>query len=83
MPPETDATRNKEYFIQVGAWKHAKYAQEIFKKLKNYYPEVIIVKENDFHKVRIPGIMTKKQGTFILEEIKEEFDLEPILLLKK
>jgi hypothetical protein len=53
------------------------------KKLKTYYPEVLIIVENNFHKIRIPGIKSKKQGTLVLEAIKERFDLKPILILKK
>ena len=74
---------NKEYYVQVGAWKNPNYAQETLVKLKQYYSESYIVVENNFHKARIPGVMDKKQGAIISKDIEEEFNLKPIVILKK
>ncbi len=74
---------NKDHFIQVGAWKNPKYAQEMFDKLKIYYPNTFIIVENNFNKVRITGIKTKKQGMILLNRLKEKFKLKPFLVLNK
>lgn len=75
-------TDNIEYYIQVGAWKHPEYALETLAKLKPYYPEAYITVENDFHKLRIPGIINKRQGANISKVIEAKFDLKPILVRK-
>ena len=83
IPIAVDAqTGNVEYYIQVSAWKSPDHAQEILIKLKQYYPEAYITEENNFHKVRIPGIMNKKQGADISKDIEEKFNLKPIVVLK-
>ena len=73
-------TRNIEYYIQVGAWKHPKYAQEMLVKLKRYYPKAYITVENNFHKVRIPEIMNKRQGANISRIIEVKFNMKPIVV---
>ncbi len=70
------------YFIQVGAWKNTEAAEKMLKKLKGRYPAVYILHEKSYSKVRIPGITSKKQGEIILEGLKKNFGIEPILVLK-
>ncbi len=79
----TDMTRNDKYLIQVGAWRNIEFAEEALEKLRSSYPEIYIVKEDNFHKVRIPGIMTKKQVSIISADIKENFNLSVILVQKR
>lgn len=79
--PHTDVIGKKEYLVQVGAFRHAGYAQELLEKLKTYYPDTYIFVLNGFSKVRIPGIKTKKQGALILKDIKKKFKLNAFLLL--
>lgn len=76
----TDMTRNDKYLIQVGAWRNVEFAQETLGKLRSGYPETYIVKEDNFHKVRIPGIMTKKQVSIISADLQENFNLNSILV---
>jgi general secretion pathway protein D len=71
---------DRKYFIQVGAWKNVKYAQEALEKLRTRYPDTYLVEEDNFNKVRIPGTMTKKDNILILEELREKFDLKPVLV---
>jgi hypothetical protein len=77
------ASVSNEYYVQVGSWRNYKYAEKILLKIRKYYPDVYIVEENNFYKGRIPGVMTKKQGTFISEDIKEKFNMKPLLVIKK
>jgi hypothetical protein len=35
LTPETDSFKDREYYVQIGAWKNAKYALEMFEKIKN------------------------------------------------
>ena len=55
--------------------------------LKEYYPDAYItVEESDnniFNKVRIPGILSRKQGDDIIRKIEERFGLKPIVLPEK
>jgi Flp pilus assembly secretin CpaC len=69
------------YYIQVGSWKHRHYAEDIWEKLTLNYPDTYILEQGSFNKVRIPRIMTQKQGSEIIKEIKEEFNLDPLLVL--
>lgn len=79
LPTETNMESDEEYYIQVGAFKYAKNAQKLLKRLKAYYPDVYIITTDNFNKVRIPGIKTKEQGKLILREIKEKFNIKAIL----
>jgi hypothetical protein len=74
---------NNEYYVQVSSWKNYKLAERILIKLKEQYPHVNIVKQNSFYKIRIAGIMTKKQGDAISERIEEQFYIKPLLVQKK
>jgi general secretion pathway protein D len=79
----TDMPRNDKYLIQVGAWRNVEFAEETLGKLRSSYPEIYIVKEDNFHKVRIPGIMTKKQVSIISTNLQEDFNLSSILVQKR
>ena len=76
------STGGNEYYVQVGTWKNQNYAQKMLEKIKKYYPEVYLVEKNTFYKVRIPGILTKKQGMTVSEDIEIKFNIEPLLVLK-
>lgn len=76
----TDMSQNNNYLIQVGAWRNIEFAQETLEKLRSGYPEIYIVKEDNFHKIRIPGIMTKKQVSIISADLKDNFNLNTILV---
>jgi hypothetical protein len=83
VPIVVDAqTGNIEYYIQVGAWKYPNNAQKMLIKLKQYYPEAYISVENNLHKVRIPGIMNKKQGANISKDIEGKFNIKPMVVRK-
>ena len=75
------AVRN-EYYVQVGSWKNLKYAEEIRIKLKKHYPDVHIVEQNKFYKVRISGIKSKKQGAVISKNIEENYNIKSLVVLK-
>jgi hypothetical protein len=77
-----NAAVSSEYYVQVGSWKNFKYAEDIFIKLKKHYPDINLVKHNNFYKVRISGVMSKKQGAVISENIEEKIDMKPLLVLK-
>jgi hypothetical protein len=74
------AAGDKEYRIQVGAWKHLAYAQSILSKLKKYYPEARIIRDGDLSKVVIPDVETEKQAYVIQHKIKRRFNLSPLLI---
>jgi hypothetical protein len=78
-----NVTVSKEYYVQVGSWKNLKYAEEIFIKLKKIYPDINIVEQNNFYKVRISGVMSKKQGAIISKNIEEKINMKSLLVLKK
>ena len=70
VPAVTDPqTIDAGYYLQVGAWKSSDNAQVMLEKVQLYYPEAYIAVENDFHKIRIPEIMNKKQGADISKDI--------------
>ncbi len=75
------AVRN-EYYVQVGSWKNLKYAEETHIKLKKHYPDVHIVEQNNFYKVRISGVMSKKQGVVISKSIEKKYNIKSLVVLK-
>jgi hypothetical protein len=77
-----NAALSKEYYVQVGSWKNLKYAEEIFIKLKKHYPDINLVKHNNFYKVRISGVMSKKQATDISKNIEEKINMKSLLVLR-
>lgn len=74
------AAVNNKYYVQVGSWKNSKYAEEILRKLKKDYPEANIVEQNNFNKVRIPGVMTKKQAAIISKDIEGKLNMKPLIV---
>ncbi|MBI5055926.1 MAG: SPOR domain-containing protein [Nitrospirae bacterium] len=81
--PAPETTPSGKYFIQIGSWKDIRNAQGVLEKLKGDYPEAFIVEENNFNKVRVPGIMSKEQGLLIAKEIKKKLNVKPLLVRKK
>ena len=73
----------KQYVVQVGAWRNPHFAQETLGHLKEYYHEAVIVEENNFHKIRIPGITDKNQVNIIIKDIEEKFHLQSLLIHNK
>ncbi len=80
LQTETVKKGNKNYSVQVGAWRNAEYAEETLNKLKTHYPDAYIAVENNFSKIRIPGLTTKRQGELIINDIKAKLNLNPILI---
>ena len=77
-----NAQGRKEYHVQVGSWKNLNYAEEMFMKINKKYPDVHLIRQNDFYKVRISGVMSKKEGAIISENIQETFNMKSLLVLK-
>lgn len=75
-------TQNNEYYVQVSSLKNYKYAENILIKLKKHYPDVNIVEQNNFYKVRITGLPTKKQGAIISKKIEQQLNMKPLLVKK-
>ena len=72
--------KHGKYIVQVGAFRNIAYANELIEKLKPYYRYVYIESEDNFNKVRIPGIETGKQGRAVMRELKEKLSLRSFLL---
>jgi general secretion pathway protein D len=72
-----------KYFIQVGAWINVNFALDTLEKLKTHYPDIYMAEEGRFNKVRIPGTMDKKKDSLMLKELKERFNLNPVLVNNK
>ena len=52
-------------------------------KLKQYYPDIYVVKENNLNKIRIPGIRNRQEGSKIINDIRKKFNMNSLLVLKK
>ena len=76
-------TGHDEYYVQVVASKNHDGAQKLLVKIKKYYPEAYIVVQNNFSKIRIPGVLTKKQGAIVSRDIENKFNLKPMVVQKK
>jgi hypothetical protein len=76
------STGNNEYYVQVGTWSNSHLAEMLLLKVKKYYPEAYIVKQKNLNKVRIPGVLTRKQGTIVSEDVEDKFNVKPLLVLK-
>ena len=76
-------TINNEYYVQVGTWRNFNYAEMVLLKIKKYYPQAYIAKQNVFKIIRIPGVLTEKQGAIMSKDIENKFNLKSIIVLKK
>ncbi len=74
---------NDEYYVQVGSSRNHNYAKKMLVKIKKYYPHAYIVEHNNYSKIRIPGVLTKKQGASVSKDIEKKFNLKPMVVLKK
>jgi hypothetical protein len=52
-------------------------------KLKKHYPRAYLISGNNLNKIMIPDIESKIQGEKIIKDIEKNFNLKPILKLKK
>ncbi len=77
------AALNSKYYVQVGSWKNSHYAERILGKLKKDYPEATIIIQNNFNKLRIPGVMTRKQAANISKDIEGKVNIKPLIVRGK
>lgn len=70
------------YYVQVSSLKNYKHAENILNKLKKHYPDINIVEQNNFYKVRITGIGSKNEGAAISENIEQQLNMKPLLVKK-
>ncbi len=70
----------RNYDIQVGAWKNSTYSTEAVVRLKTRYPGVFVVRTRRYNKVRIPGTMSQKGDALLLKDLREHYGLNPILV---
>ncbi len=75
-------TYSEDYYVQVVALKNLNDTQKLLVKIKKYYPDAYIAKNNNFNIIRIPGVSTKEQGAIVSRDIENKFKLKPILVLK-
>jgi cell division septation protein DedD len=76
------ATDSHKYFVQIGTWRNREYAETALADLKRSYPEAVLVRVNNFHKVGIPVTMSRERANALVNEIKEKFKLDPLLVEK-
>jgi len=75
-----DMAEENEFHIQVASLKDPVIAHGILSELKQDYPAVYLLIQNDFYKVRIPDIKTSEQGYDLLKDIEAKFNIKPILV---
>ena len=83
LPMHSEAVVKKEYYIQVGTWRNPAYAESMLAKLKQYYPDVYVIKKNNFNVIRISDIRNKQEGNKIIKDIREKFNMNSLLVLRK
>lgn len=82
--PETgEAVAGKRFIIHVSAWKTKEYAMTIKKKIMRFYPDSIMVFENDYHVVMIPNIASREDALSISEELADRFDVSPLIYVQQ
>jgi len=72
--------KDNEFTVQVAAYKNINYAYKTIKRLQKNYIHAYIKKENNFNKVRVPGIKTRKDGEAMIKELRKTFGLRAVLL---
>jgi cell division septation protein DedD len=71
---------SEDFIVQVGAYQRIDYANEIAEKLTALNLDIQIIKKGTFHKVRIVEIETKEQAALLVDMVKKEFKLNPLLI---
>lgn len=69
-------------YIQTGAWTKEEYAKEALSKLSSSYPGIYMIKEGRYNKVRIPASASYTDNSRILKDLKEKFNIKPVLVNK-
>lgn len=77
--PEMD----KEFAVQVGAFKNQAYAEAMIEKLKRKYSHAYIEKTERYNKVRIGGIKSKAEGSRMMLDLEQELQIKPYLIKLK
>ena len=75
-----ESDKNTRYILQLGAYKNINFANRLLKKLKEYYLNAHIERENNFSKVRITGIKTDEELDLIKEDLKTRFKMHPYVI---
>jgi hypothetical protein len=82
--PETGETvAGERFIIHVSAWKTKEYAMSINKKVISFYPDAIIVFENNYHIIMVPNIASREEAVSIAEELADRFDLSPLIYVQQ
>jgi cell division septation protein DedD len=76
------ATDSHEYFVQIGVWRNPEFAKTALADLRASYPEAVIVRTTNFHKVGIPVTMSREKANALVNEIKVKLNRDAILIEK-
>ncbi len=71
------------YYIELGKWNDPAESQYLFNRIKEDYPEAYLSRNDGVSSIRIPGIESWGQGIRIFNEVKEKFNLSPVLVKVK
>ena len=77
---ETGETVAGERFnIHVSAWKTKGYAMSINKKVMSFYPDAIMVFENNYYIIMVPNIASREEALSIAEELADRLNVSPLI----
>jgi cell division septation protein DedD len=81
-PVEQAATDSHEFFVQIGVWRNPEFAKTALADLRVSYPEAVMVRTTNFHKVGIPVTMSREKANALVNEIKVKLNRDAILIEK-
>ena len=82
--PETEETvAGERFIIHVSAWKKKEYAMYMNKKIMSFYPDAIIIYENNYYIVMVPNIASHEEAFSLSEELADRFDVSPLIYVQQ
>lgn len=73
----------ERFIIHVAAWKTKEYAMSVNKKIMSFYPDAIMVFENNYHIIMFPNIESREEAFSIAEELADRFDVSPLIYVQQ
>ena len=82
--PETvETVAGGRFIIHVSAWKTKRYAMSFNKKVMSFYPDTIMVFENNYYIIMVPNIVSHEEALSIAEELAGRFDVSPLIYVQR
>ncbi|HDH10999.1 MAG TPA: PilZ domain-containing protein [Nitrospirae bacterium] len=78
-----ETVAGERFIVHVAAWKTKVYAMSIKKKVMNFYPDSIMIFENNYYIIMVPNIASREEAVSIAKELADRFNVSPLIYVQQ